>query len=119
MQRDPHLPPAILEALKPLRVLARSWPGKPDGIDPSAVFRFRNKGSGGVRLRASKVPGVGWCSCWAWVAEFIAATGGPAAAPQEERPRRRRGFLRNRLCDAVKQSIKEPRPRPSNERGEQ
>ena len=108
MQRDSQIPQAILEALKPLRVLARSWPGKPDGIDPSTVFRFKNKGSGGVRLRALQVPGVGWCSCWVWVAEFFSATGMPAAVPQVGRRRKHGGFLRDKLSDAAEPTARQP-----------
>lgn len=119
MQRDSQLPPAILEALKPLRVLARSWPGKPDGIDPSVVFRFKNTGRGGVRLRAFNVPGVGWCSCWVWVGEFIAATGSPAAVPQVDRRRRQGEFLRDKLSDAAKPARTASSARPVNEGGEQ
>ena len=102
MQRDSQLPPEILEDLKPLRVLARNWPGKLGGLDPSTVFRFKNKGSGGVRLRALKVPGVGWCSCSIWVAEFFSATGMPVSVPQVERRRKQGDLLRDRLSDATK-----------------
>jgi|JI10StandDraft_1071094.scaffolds.fasta_scaffold420379_2 hypothetical protein len=119
MQRDSQLPPEILEALKPLRVLARSWPGKPDGINPSTVFRFKNKGIGGVRLRALQAPGVGWCSCWVWVAEFFSATGIPAAVPQVGRPRRRGKLLRDKLSDPAKPASTASRVRPANEGGGQ
>lgn len=116
MQRDSQIPQAILEALKPLRVLARSWPGKPDGIDPSAVFRFKNKGSGGVRLRALQVPGVGWCSCWVWVAEFIAATATTESLPPQARHRAIGGFLRDKIRPTTKPSSTASRVRSTGDR---
>lgn len=86
--------PQLLATLVPLRVLARSWPGRPDGIDPSAVFRYARRGVRGVRLRAIRVPGAGWCSCQEWVLEFLQACNAPARSSSRAKPRR---HLRDRL----------------------
>lgn len=76
--------------------IARGWPGKPDGISPSAVFRLGKRGSRGIKLKLVRVPGVGLCSCFAWVIEFIdACNRGPATS--ESRKHAGARLLRDRL----------------------
>ncbi len=80
--------------------IARGWPGKPSGISPSAVFRLGKRGSGGTKLKLVRVPGVGLCSCFAWVRDFIDACNN---RPGPSGPGRRTGrrLLRERLEERV------------------
>lgn len=67
----------VPDDLLPIAAIARAWPAKKGGVSPGLVFRFADKGRGGVVLRTLYVPGVGLCSCQQWVRDFIAACNAP------------------------------------------
>jgi hypothetical protein len=72
----------------------------PIRVHISLPYRWRKDGVHGVRLRAVKVPGCGWCTTREWLRQFIAEVTAARAAidARPTSPRRRR------LADAFRRA---------------
>lgn len=74
----------------------------PNRVHISAPHRWRKDGVHGVRLRAVKVPGCGWCTTREWLQQFIADV--TAASASTEAPKPSPAPRRQRLANAFKAS---------------